>query len=43
MVMIPPEGKARKIAKQVMKGKGVDLPKPQKMEKVKVTGPYLQH
>ena len=41
--MIRPSGKARKVAKQVMKNKGVKVDKPVKMEKTTLTGPYLQH
>lgn len=43
MVMIRPKGKAQKIAKAVLKGKGVDVKGTSKMEKTKVNGPYLQH
>lgn len=43
MVMIPKNDKARKIAKRVMKGKGIELPKPTKVKKDILTGPYLQH
>ena len=43
MVMIRPSGKAAKIAKQVMKGKGVKVQTGQKMQKTELTGPYLQH
>jgi hypothetical protein len=43
MVMIRPKGKAEKIAKQVMKGKGVKIDTPKKPEKKTLTGPYLQH
>ena len=43
MVMLRPKGKAEKIASQVMKGKGVKVPNPQAYEKIKLTGPYLQH
>jgi hypothetical protein len=43
MVMIRPGGKPQKVAEQVMKGKGVKIPKKKKMEKTVLTGPYLQH
>lgn len=43
MVMLRPKNKATKIAKQVMKNKGVKVPTPVKMEKTTLTGPYLQH
>ena len=43
MVMLRPPGKARKIAERVMKDKGVKVPASDRMEKVRVNGPYLQH
>jgi hypothetical protein len=43
MVMIQPAGKAKKIAIRVLKGKGIDKPKSNKIEKKKLEGPYLQH
>ena len=43
MVMLRPKGKAQKVAKQVMKNKGVKVEESQKMEKTTLTGPYLQH
>lgn len=43
MVMIRPKGKAEKIAKRVMKGRGVKIQNPKKPEKKVLTGPYLQH
>lgn len=43
MVMIRPKGKAEKVAKQVMKGKGVAIKVPKKPQKTALTGPYLQH
>ena len=44
MVMIKPKGKPAKIAKAVLKGKGVKAgPAGEKHEKTKLTGPYLQH
>jgi len=43
MIMIRPGGKARKVSEQVMKGKGVKMPKKKKIEKATLTGPYLQH
>jgi hypothetical protein len=44
MVMLRPKGKAQKIAKAVMKGKGVAVPsgKSQKEETQKIT-PNMQH
>lgn len=41
--MIRPAGKPQKIAEKIMKQKGVKIPKKQKMEKIALTGPYLQH
>lgn len=41
--MLRPGGKSRKIAESVMKKKAVKIPKNQKMDKTKLTGPYLQH
>ena len=44
MAMIRPKGKPAKIAKAVLRGKGVKAgPAGQKNEKMKLTGPYLQH
>lgn len=43
MVMIQKNDKARKIAKKVMRGEGVALPKPSKVDKKLLQGPYLQH
>ncbi len=43
MVMIRKEGKALKIATEVMKGRSVKIEKPKKMDKTILTGPYLQH
>lgn len=44
MVMIKPKGKPAKIAKEVLKGKGVKAqPAGEKHERLKLTGPYLQH
>lgn len=44
MVMIRPKGKAAKIAKQVLRGKGVKAATSgEKNEKMKISGPYLQH
>ena len=43
MVMLRPEGKFYKIAKKVMKEKGVKLPPPKAKEKVTLKPPYLQH
>lgn len=43
MIMLKPPGKAEKIAKKVMKSKGVEQPasKSKKLEKLQT--PYLQH
>lgn len=41
--MLRPSGKAEKIAKNVMKQKGVKVAKPQSMTKTKLQGPYLLH
>ncbi len=43
MVMIRPKGKASLVAEKVLKGKAVKVSGSQKMDKKKVTGPYLQH
>ena len=44
MVMIKPAGKAGKISKAVMKGKGLKSASiGSKNEKIKMKGPYLQH
>lgn len=43
MVMIQPDGKSKKIAVKVLKGKGVAKPKKNTVQKTKLTGPYLQH
>lgn len=43
MVMIRPKGKAQKVAKKIMRGKGVKIDLPKKPEKTILTGPYLQH
>jgi hypothetical protein len=43
MVMLRPGGKPKKIAEQVLKRKGVALPKKKKMKKDVLQGPYLQH
>lgn len=43
MVMLRPSGKAEKIAKQVMKNKGVKIPPAKSMQKTKLQTPYLQH
>lgn len=42
-IMIRPPGKAQKIATAVLKQKGIKLAKPKANEKVKLSGPYLQH
>ena len=42
-MMLRPPGKAYKVAKKVLKQKGISVPKPNAMQKTKVTGPYLQH
>lgn len=41
MVMLRPAGKAYKVAQQVLKQKGVKVPKPKAMDKLKEKGPYL--
>lgn len=43
MVMIRPAGKAAKIAKDVLKKKGVKVAAGVKMQKTPPTTPYLQH
>lgn len=44
MVMIKPKGKAGKIAQSVLRGKGVKTaPAGERLDKTKLTGPYLQH
>lgn len=43
MVMLRPPGVGYKIAKQVLKNKGVKVPKRDVVEKPKLSGPYLQH
>lgn len=43
MVMLRPPGKAEKIAKKVMKNKGVAVPNAKSTQKVTLTTPYLQH
>jgi len=43
MIMLRPGGKPQKVAEKVLKSKGVKVPKKPKMEKIALTGPYLQH
>jgi translation elongation factor EF-Ts len=43
MVMIRANGKPKKIAEKVLKGKAVKLLGSVKMDKKKLEGPYLQH
>lgn len=43
MVMIRPAGKAAKIAKKVLKNKGVKVQAGTKMIKTPANTPYLQH
>ena len=43
MVMIRPQGKSQKVAKAVLKSKGIKTPSSKSYEKVPVTTPYLQH
>ena len=44
MVMLRPKGKPQKIAEAVLKGKGIKIPSGgTRMDKTKLTGPYLQH
>lgn len=42
-IMLRPSGKAEKIAKKVMKSKGIKVEKTQSMTKTKLKGPYLLH
>lgn len=42
-IMIRPQGKPEKVAKQVMKQKGIKIPKSKPVEKTKNKGPYLTH
>lgn len=41
--MLKPPGKPYEVAKQVLKKKGVKVPKRDVIQKTKLTGPYLQH
>lgn len=43
MVMLRPPGTAYKVAEQVLKKKGVKVPKPKAKEKMPIKGPYLLH
>jgi len=43
MVMLRPSGKAEKIAKKVMKQKGVKVPNASAYQKTKLQTSYLQH
>jgi hypothetical protein len=44
MAMLRPKGKPQKIAQSVLKGKGVKVPKGgDRMDKTRLSGPYLQH
>jgi hypothetical protein len=43
MVMLRPAGKAEKIAKMVMKNKGVKVPDSKAYQKKPLQTPYLQH
>ncbi len=43
MVMLRPPGKAYKIAKKVLKEKGVKVPKRKVIQKTTQKGPYLLH
>jgi len=43
MIMLRPKGKAEKVAKAVMKKKGVKLEEGKQLPKMKLKGPYLQH
>ena len=43
MVMIRPKGKAEKIAKAVLRKKGVKLQEPKQLPPQKIQGPYLLH
>ena len=42
-IMLRPSGKAEKIAKKVMRSKGVKVEKAKSVTKTKLTGPYLLH
>ena len=41
--MLKPPGKPYEVAAQVLKNKGVKVPKREVVEKTKISGPYLQH
>lgn len=43
MVMLRAAGKAQKIAKKVMKGKGIEVRKQSGVKKSQLQTPYLQH
>ena len=43
MAMLRPKGKASKIAKAVLKNKGVKVQTGDKQEKIKGKGQFLQH
>lgn len=43
MVMIRKKGKAQSISEKIMKRQGIKIAKTPKMQKSKLTGPYLQH
>lgn len=43
MVMMRPAGKPYKVAKKVLKNKGVKVRKPVVKTQTKLSGPYLQH
>ncbi len=43
MVMLRPPGKPYKIAKAVLKNKGIKVRDPKAYEKTKLQTPYLQH
>jgi hypothetical protein len=42
-IMLRPPGKAQKVAKEVLRKKGVKVEKPKANEKLKSKGPYLSH
>lgn len=43
MAMLRPSGKPYKIAKNVLKQKGIKVRAPKANQTPKLTGPYLQH
>lgn len=43
MVMLRPPGKPQKIARDVLRKKGVKVPKAASLERVPLQTPYMQH